>query len=213
MRMPPHVRKYWLLGSVAVAALTLLIIADYLSRRPLPSPRDALGEQYAAPAGAGSELIGAAAGEWTTAPDWINSEPLTLGSLRGKVVLVRWWTAPGCRYCEATAPALVDFWQRYRERGLVLIGMYHHKSDTPLTRDHVERQARRFGFGFPVAIDEDWRTLRRWWLNHGEQRWTSVTFLIDRAGLVRHIHPGGAFFKTEPGYVGMEYMIERLLQE
>jgi thiol-disulfide isomerase/thioredoxin len=169
-------------------------------------------ERYAAPANEGADLIGLPVDHWEVR-DWINSEPLTLEELRGKVVLVRWWTAPGCPFCEASAPAINEFSQRYRDRGLVVVGFYHHKSQTPLSVADVKEQVRKLGFAFPVAIDPNWTTLRRWWLDKHDRGWTSVTILLDRRGVIRHVHPGGAFFKGESGYDGLEAEIETLLAE
>jgi peroxiredoxin len=157
-------------------------------------------------------LIGTKAAEWQLT-DWLNSDPLTLKGLAGKVVLVRWWTGGGCPFCAATAPALNEFHATYRDRGLVVVGAYHHKSSRPLDRDHVRRTADRFGFRFPVAIDPGWKTLRRWWLDGNERRWTSVSFLLDRKGTVRHIHPGGAYVKGGEGYEALKAKIEELLKE
>src|SRR5438445_7093931 len=111
--------------------------------------------------------LGKAASEWQ-ATNWLNTAPLTLRDLRGKVVLVRWWTAPDCPYCAATAPALNEFDAVYRDRGLAVIGFYHHKGDAPLRAKVVEEFVRKFGFKFPVAIDPDWRTLKQWWLDSGD---------------------------------------------
>lgn len=151
-------------------------------------------------------MIGTRPPEWSFR-DWQGSVPLTLESLRGKVVLIRWWTAPGCPYCAASADALNRFAEKYRDRGLVVIGVYHHKADTPFTTEHVSAQAKRLGFTFPVAIDHDWHTLQRWWLDKNERGWTSVTFLLGRDGAIRHIHGGGAFFEGEPGYAMLEEAI------
>lgn len=134
--------------------------------------------------------VGKPVPEWAVEP-WINSKPLTLSGLRGKVVLVRWWTAPGCRYCANTAAALNEFQRTYEKAGLQVVGIYHHKSDDPLEVKDVGRAAKKFGFKFPVAIDPDWRTLNRWWLDHQDAGFTSVSFLIDRQGIVRYVHPGG----------------------
>ena len=150
----------------------------------------------------GDDLLGTKPPEWT-AKEWLNSKPLTLAELRGKVVLVRWWTGPECPYCAKSADTLNGLWQKDRERGLVVVGMYHHKSRTPLTREHVETQTKRLAFTFPIAIDRDWTTLKRWWLDRGEHRWTSVTFLLDRTGTIRHIHPGGAYSEGEPGHAAL----------
>ncbi len=169
-------------------------------------------EEYSAPSTWNASLIGVRPEDWR-ARDWINSQPLTLNALRGKVVLVRWWTAPGCPFCEASAPALNEFWERYRRRGLTVVGLYHHKSSAPLTTAHVAEQARKLGFQFPIATDPQWTTLRRWWLDKTDNAWTSVTMLLDRYGRIRHVHPGGAFFKGEPGYDALEKQIELLLAE
>jgi thiol-disulfide isomerase/thioredoxin len=77
------------------------------------------------PLRAGDSPVGTKAPEWEAA-HWLNSKPLALEGLRGKVVLVRWWTAPGCPYCAATAPALNEFHARYKDKGLVVVGFYHH---------------------------------------------------------------------------------------
>ena len=172
--------------------------------------RESLGANFAAPAEVGRELVGTRAPEWTVT-DWIGSEPRTLASLRGKVVLVRWWTAPGCPYCAASAEGLNQLSHKYRDRGLEVIGFYHHKARAPLTREHVEAQAKGLGFDFPVAIDRDWKTLHSWWLDRTERGWTSVTFLIDRDGIIRHIHPGGAYFPGEPGYAALEKAVRAAL--
>jgi thiol-disulfide isomerase/thioredoxin len=160
----------------------------------------------------GADLIGKTVPDWTGAR-WLDSAPIHLPQLAGKVVLIRWWTAPGCPYCRATAPALNEFYQRYREQGLEVLGFYHHKSAGPIEAEAVKQYARTFGFQFPVAIDPDWKTLKEWWLNSGDHRWTSVSFLLDRHGVVRHIHPGGQYVKGDEDYRLMKSKIEELLAE
>ena len=162
-------------------------------------------------------LLGRAAPAWH-AEHWINSAPVELAALRGRVVLVRFWTAPGCPFCEASAPALNDFHARYAHRGLTVIGFYHHKADGPLDPHAVERYARAFGFRFPVAIDPGWKTLRAWWLDDAagtpsRRRFTSASFLIDRRGIIRHVHPGGQYARGEPDHAALQAMIERLCDE
>ena len=207
----------WMTATLAIPLITGLMPGmrlDAAAQAQLADRPPSLGgvEAFSAPLNEGNALIGIRPGGWT-ARDWINSEPLELDALRGKVVLVRWWTAPGCAFCEASAPALNDFWRRYASRGLVVVGFYHHKSSEPLSLANVKRQSRKFGFEFPVAIDPDWKTLRRWWLDKHDRGWTSVTFLLDRRGVIRHVHPGGAFFKGEPGYDLLEKKIQELLDE
>jgi len=158
----------------------------------------------------GDHLLGTPAPAWE-AEHWLHSEPLDLEDLRGRVVLVRFWTAPGCPFCRATAPSLNILHERYGDRGLTVIGLYHHKSLTPLDPADVARHAEAFGFGFPVAIDPDWRTLRRWWLDRADSGWTSVSFLLDREGTIRWIHPGGKYVEGDPDFAELEAEVRRLL--
>ncbi len=146
------------------------------------------------PGVAGAELIGTTALGWEGA-EWLNPEPLRLEDLRGKVVLVRWWT-DSCPYCSRSAPALNEFHARYARRGLIVIGMYHQKPiDRRITASEIREAARERGFGFPIAIDRNWSVLRHWWLDRGPRSATSVSFLIDQRGVIRHIHPGPAFHR------------------
>lgn len=156
--------------------------------------------------------VGKTAAEWKL-DDWIHSDPLTLKGLRGKVVLVRWWAYPDCPFCKATAPALNEFHKKYAGRGLTVVGAYHHKAKTPLKLDGVKQAAKALAFEFPVAVDHDWKTLKEWWLSGEKRRWTSVTFLIDRKGVVRHVHPGGAYAQGDDGHRMMQTKIEELLNE
>jgi hypothetical protein len=64
-----------------------------------------------------------------------------------------------------------------------------------------------------VAIDPEWRTLKQWWLHDEDRDWTSVSFLIDRKGVVRHIHRGGQYVKGDGEYAQMRRKIEELLAE
>jgi len=82
-----------------------------------------------------SKLVGTKAQEWQV-KGWLNSNPVQLKDLLGKVVLVRWWTA-GCSFCLATAPSLNEFYEQYHSRGLEVIGFYHHKSNESLDAERV----------------------------------------------------------------------------
>jgi peroxiredoxin len=181
----------------ALAALALLALASAVAGEPR--------------AAEGAELLGRAAPP-IRAEHWLNSRPLELAALRGRVVLVRFWTAPDCPFCSASAPALNDFHARYAQRGLTVIGLYHHKAGGPLDPRAVERYARQFGFRFPVAIDPDWQTLRAYWLDT-PRRFTSASFLIDRRGLIRHVHPGGKYEQGDAAHADLQAMIERLCDE
>jgi len=142
---------------------------------------------------------------------WFNSPPLALEQLRGKVVLVRWFMGPSCPFCSATAPTLRALHERYAANGLAVIGMYHHKEETPLDPAQVEGWVKHFGYQFPVAIDKDWTTLRRWWLDGHDRSYTSVSFLIDKAGVVRRVHLGGTIAPEGDDIHAITADVERLL--
>ena len=155
-------------------------------------------------------LLGTSPPAWSVS-HWINSEPLTLDELRGRAVLVRWFMDPRCPYCSASAPALVDFHERYADRGLAVVGFYHHKGTAPLVPAEVAGHVEHYGFDFPVAIDFEWKTLRAWWLDRVESGWTSVSFLLDREGRIHHIHPGGHYIAGDSEHAALEAAIKEVL--
>ncbi|KAA9133566.1 TlpA family protein disulfide reductase [Marinihelvus fidelis] len=158
---------------------------------------------------------------------WLNSEPLTLEDLRGQVVLVRWWTET-CPFCASSTPALLAINDEYSPRGLTVVGVYHPKADrdAALNIERVERAVAARGLDFPIAIDWDWRngTLADWWLTGPDRPATSVTFLLDKSGVIQYVHPGMEYHE-EPialggpkghmmcanDMVGIRAAIERLL--
>jgi peroxiredoxin len=187
-----------------------LVSADTDSDRILGHTRSA--ERHDTAVGA---LIGTTPPEWQT-ERWINSPPLSLASLRGSVVLVRWWTA-GCPFCSATAPALRAFDREYAPRGLEVIGLYHHKEDTPFDPRVYEDTARNYEFTFPIAFDPEWHTLDAWRHDRNgnavDTGWTSITFVLDKHGVVRHVHPGGQYVAGDAAHAELKAVIERLLLE
>jgi thiol-disulfide isomerase/thioredoxin len=203
----PHVRKASLTLIASILVLTALTGSAVLA---------AVTDQGVV----GAELIGTKAPGWEGA-EWLNPEPLRLEELRGKVVLVRWWTDT-CPYCRRSAPALNEFHARYARRGLIVIGMYHPKPiDRLITASEIREAAQERGFGFPIAIDRNWSVLRRWWPDGGRRSATSVSFLIDRHGVIRHIHPGPAFHREvvrgdeRPArdFAELDRMIDQVLDE
>ena len=167
----------------------------------------------------GDELIGKPAPEWGTL-EWMNSQPLKLSELEDKVVLIRWWTET-CPFCSRSAPALNEFHDIFKEKGLVVVGMYHPKPPGPRRQQALEKAVKRLGFEFPIALDMDWSRLRRYWLSNSRHRWTSVSFLIDKRGKIRYIHPGGEYYKGEDetqteaqrDYDELKGLIEKLIAE
>ena len=166
----------------------------------------------------GAEMIGRRAPEWSF-ERWIRSPALTPADLRGKVVLLRWWT-DGCMYCAATLPGLERLRKRYGPEGLVVIGVYHPKPPRGVSDRKITAFADRLGFAGPIAVDERWTTLQRYWLEGNPQRrFTSISFLIDRDGLIRWVHGGGEYHpsadpehaRCDLEYRGLVSAIERAL--
>jgi thiol-disulfide isomerase/thioredoxin len=124
---------------------------------------------------------------------WLNSDPLSLEDLKGRVVLVRWWTDT-CPFCASSAPALRALHEEYSGRGLTVIGVFHPKAgrNDPLDVPRVRRAVEARDFKFPVAIDWKWRTgaLKDWWLTGPDRPGTSVTFIVDKSGVIQFVHPG-----------------------
>ena len=151
---------------------------------------------------------------------WVQGGPLNLAGLRGKVVLIRFFTDQECPFCSATAPALNELHRDFAPRGLVILGLYTPKPrPRPTSVEDVRKTVDAYGFRFPVAVDDGWKALRRLWLDRSNSGWTSASLLIDRAGVVRHVHPGGVFAKDSADpqarrdYDEMRSAVERLLDE
>lgn len=167
----------------------------------------------------GHELLGKPAREFRFAR-WLRTPPLTPDSLRGKVVLIRFWTDE-CRFCRNTLPTVEGLRRRYADRGFVVLGAYHPNEPRPVSDEFVLRWADELGFDGPIAVDENWDTLRRWWLDgHPDRNWVSVSFLLDREGKVRWVHGGGEYHPSselrhracDVSYAGLERRIEDLLR-
>jgi thiol-disulfide isomerase/thioredoxin len=124
--------------------------------------------------------------------DWINTKPLTLEQLRGKVVLIDFWTY-SCINCLRTLPHLEAWNTTYRDKGLVIIGVHTPEFAFEHVSSNVRSAVRRLGIKYPVVQDNRFNT----WDNYANQYWPAE-YLIDRAGHVRHTHFGeGRYPETE----------------
>jgi len=124
-------------------------------------------------------------------------EPLSFGAFDAPLTLYRWWTDT-CPYCEASLPALDSLREKYKERGLNVVGVYHPKppSKNVSEKDVLEGAMSR-DFHGKVVIDGDWSQLEKWWLGTGKRKATSVSFLVDVEGVVRFVHPGPVLFQSD----------------
>ncbi len=124
--------------------------------------------------------------------NWINSEPLTLEELRGKVVLVDFWTYT-CVNCIRTMPFLKDWHARYADQGLVIVGVHSPEFEFEKATQNVVDAAEGFGLEYPIAQDNDFAT----WGAYRNRFWPAK-YLLDQEGVIRYKHFGeGAYTETE----------------
>lgn len=158
----------------------------------------------------GQELVGTAMRSWSELR-WLGPPP---GDLRGKVVLVRWWS-DACPMCSSALPSLGRLYEEHQKEGLIVVGVYHPKPAAPVsaaTLQLVQKAALEHEARFPIAIDADWTVLRRWWLASGKRDYTSASFLIDRQGLIRWVHRGGELHSSpDPAHKDCERTYSELL--
>jgi len=137
----------------------------------------------------------------TGATSWLNSPPLTREALRGKVVLVDFWTY-SCINCLRTLPYVKAWEQKYRAAGLVVIGVHAPEFAFEKDPSNVAKAVRDLGITYPVALDNNhaiWRAFdNRYWPAH---------YFIDGRGRIRYHHFG------EGNYAESEKVIQRLLAE
>ena len=135
------------------------------------------------------------------AVEWLNSPALTSESLRGKVVLVDFWTYD-CINCQHTLPYVKDWAQKYQKDGLVVIGVHTPEYGFERIISNVRDEVKKLGITYPVAIDNNYAI----WRNFDNQYWPAH-YLIDAKGQVRFTHFGEGRYETQ------EKMIQQLLQE
>jgi thiol-disulfide isomerase/thioredoxin len=134
----------------------------------------------------------ATAPEFTGIEQWHNSAPLTMQQLRGKVVLVDFWTYT-CINCINTLPYVRGWYEKYKDQGLVVVGV--HTPEFPFERssDNVKKAIKRFDIGYPVAQDNRYAT----WNAYSNRFWPAF-YLIDKKGQVVYSHFGeGDYGQTE----------------
>ncbi|MEP7041955.1 MAG: cytochrome c biogenesis protein DipZ [Dokdonella sp.] len=135
------------------------------------------------------------------ATEWLNSPPLTAAGLRGKVVLIDFWTY-SCVNCIRTLPYLRAWADKYKDRGLVVIGVHAPEFAFEHDVDNIRRAATEFKIDYPIAVDNDYSIWRAF---HNEY-WPAHYF-IDAKGRIRHHHFG------EGEYAQSERIIQQLLAE
>ncbi|MDR3033175.1 MAG: cytochrome c biogenesis protein DipZ, partial [Kitasatospora sp.] len=141
---------------------------------------------------------------FTGITDWLNTpggRPLTIGALRGKVVLVDFWTY-SCINCQRTLPHVEAWYREYAKDGFVVVGVHTPEFAFEHVVSNVRAQASAFGVRYPVAIDNNYAT----WNAYANQYWPA-DYLIDAHGDVRHVHFG------EGDYATTGHLISQLLSD
>jgi thiol-disulfide isomerase/thioredoxin len=125
---------------------------------------------------------------------WINSEPLNLTELgaQGKVVLVDFWTF-GCYNCRNTLPYLKQWWEKYNDQGLVIVGVHTPEFNSERVLANVQDAVKEQGIAWPVVQDNDYAI----WRAYGNRYWPRF-YLVDERGQIIYDHIGeGAYEETE----------------
>ncbi|MDZ3991333.1 thioredoxin family protein [Pseudomonas sp. Teo4] len=135
------------------------------------------------------------------ASQWLNSPPLDAPALKGKVVLVDFWTWD-CINCRRSLPHVNQWARQYADQGLVVVGVHTPEYDYEHDVGTLKSKVASLGIGYPVAVDNDYQVWNAW----GNQFWPAHYF-VDRKGQVRHVHFG------EGDYDGQERVIKALLDE
>ncbi len=163
-----------------------------------------LGTQAVAPAGPRApqapDLVG-------TAQDWVNGNPVTFPLLKGKVVVVGFWTFR-CVNCQRALPFWNGWARTYAGKDVVVLTIHTPETDEERVVDNVRAFVAKEKLLFPVLIDNSWTNARRW-----ETAWLPTTYLIDRKGRVRGRWDGELDAKGSGDYKRVAEQIERLRAE
>jgi thiol-disulfide isomerase/thioredoxin len=169
-------------GYLAVGGALAVLISGVFSSAPVVA-----GDRSAAPL--------------TGATQWLNSPPLSREMLRGRVLLVDFWTY-SCSNCLNALPRVKAWDEKYRPKGLVVIGVHTPEFDAEKNQQNVEQAVKRLGVTYPVAMDNEYAI----WNAYGNKYWPAQ-YLIDAQGRLRYQHYG------EGAYQEIEARIQALLKE
>lgn len=139
--------------------------------------------------------------EFIAGGEWFNSKPLTLESLKGKVVLVDFWTYT-CINCIRTLPFVKSWYAKYKDQGFVVVGVHTPEFEFEKLSSNVGKAIKSFGIEYPVVQDNNYAT----WRAYDNEYWPAE-YLIDNQGFIRHTHFG------EGEYDLTEQAIQTLLKE
>ncbi|MGI9461765.1 MAG: redoxin domain-containing protein [Alphaproteobacteria bacterium] len=140
--------------------------------------------------------------KFTGIEQWLNtSKPIDIKSLRGKVVLINFWTF-SCYNCRATLPALVDWDKKFRSKGLVIIGIHSPEFESDKRISSIQKAIARHGITYPVPVDNQLQT----WDNYRNSCWPAFYFINKYGKVVRALC-------GEHNYSATEHYLAQLLSE
>jgi len=199
-------RQTFIFGSLLLIVLVAIVATGYstgqgpLGVLSMAISRLTSGEQLI-PSRSLTEETKAPAAPEISSGIWINSEPLTLKSLHGRVVLIEFWTF-ACYNCRNTLPALKKWDAQYRDKGLTIIGVHTPELDFERDIDQLRREVAGLGIKYPVVTDQDYST----WKAYDVEAWPTL-FVLDKQGRVRWTHVGEGYYDQT------EEVIKKLLAE
>jgi peroxiredoxin len=156
------------------------------------------------------ELIGTAAPEFASDLQWVNCKPMTMAQLRGHPVFIRFWYR-NCDMCAASAPLMNELENKYAKDGLVVIGIHHAKTTKGDSIEDVAKAASDLGYKNPIAIDNSWNTIEKFWIHSAARAYSSASFLIDKSGVIVWGHDLGRLERGTSASVSLEKEINRLV--
>lgn len=149
----------------------------------------------------------APAPEFRGVTQWINSDPLTMAKLRGKVVLVHFWTN-GCYNCVNNYAHYKAWQERYAGKDVVIVGIHTPESSGERDLEQIKRQAEKHGLKFAIAVDNDGSNWKAW-----KNRYWPTVYVVDRRGVVRYGWEGELSYKGADGEEKMREMVDAALLE
>ena len=157
-----------------------------------PKPNGAMAEQATSQPPQPTAPSGPAAPGFEGGGEWLNSPPLTLAGLRGKVVLVDFWTY-GCYNCQNTMPSVKQWWEKYKDQGLVIVGVHTPEFPREHKLENVQAYIEDEGIGWPIVQDNDYTIWRAY-----ENRYWPHFYLVDHTGAIIYDHIGeGGYDETD----------------
>lgn len=152
---------------------------------------------------AGIVLAAQRAPDFTGGGPWLNTggQVLNLAALSGKVVAVEMWTA-GCYNCRNVMPWLKTWDDKYRSKGLIIVGVHSPEFENERSAQYVREAVAKLGIRYPVVMDNDCMI----WKAYRNVYWPTL-YLVDKKGQIRYTHIG------EGAYEETERMIKQLLAE